>query len=54
MILEPSPDDLPLVAQVLRPDKTDDTVDEKRVEGPRDAISPGFKSKLVNTMMGVR
>src|ERR1700675_1500752 len=53
MILQPGADDLPLIVQILRPDKADDAVDEERLEDPGDAVSPGFEGQLIDTMMSL-
>src|SRR6266436_4231422 len=51
MVFEASADDLPLVVQILRPDETNDAVDEKRLEGARDSVSSRFKRQLIDSVM---
>src|SRR6266481_10011 len=51
MVFEASADDLPLVVQILRPDETNDAVDEKMLEGARDSVSSRFKRQLIDSVM---
>src|SRR5450432_183607 len=51
MVLKPSADDLPLVAQVLWTNEADDAVHEEGMEGSRHAVCSCFECQLVDPMM---
>src|ERR1019366_5016204 len=51
MIFQPGADDLPLVVQILRADKADDTVNEKRLESACDSVSSCFERHLIDSVM---
>ena len=51
MILKARPRDLPLVGQILRPNETNNRIDQKRIEQPRHAVRSGFAGQLVHAMV---
>ena len=54
MILQPGPDDLPLVEEVLRADEADDAVDQERVERAGHAVGPRLERQLIDAVMRLR
>ena len=48
VVLQPGPQDLLAVVEVLRPDEPDDGVDEQRLEAPGDAVGAGLQRLLVD------
>ena len=51
MVLEPSPDDFLAVIEIFRTYEADDSVDEQRLEPPRDGIGARFHRLLVDAEM---
>src|ERR1044071_2039359 len=51
VIFQAGANDLPFIAQVFRPDKTDHTVYQEWIESTGDTVGACFQSQLINPMV---